>query len=119
MILDRLVVEDDVVHVHLDVRERVDEGTGDLGDLGLISTVDRDRPARHETIGDPRGVVAAPRVGVAARELPDPSFVVCHLFLNVVVKKRRDVTTPMPALWRDNAGLSQRAGVSLDRSRAS
>jgi hypothetical protein len=41
---------------------------------------------RHEMIGDPRGVVAAPRVGVAARELPDPSFVVCHLFLNVVVK---------------------------------
>jgi hypothetical protein len=44
VVLDRLVVEDDVVHEHLYVRERVDERTRDLGDLGGISTVDSDPP---------------------------------------------------------------------------
>ena len=37
VVLDRLVVEDDFVHEYLDVRERVDERTRDLGDLGGAS----------------------------------------------------------------------------------
>jgi hypothetical protein len=93
VVLDRLVVEDDVVHVHLYVRERVDERTRDLGDLGGISTVDRDRTARDEVVCDLRGVVATPGVGVAARELP---------YAATLELGRR----------RDNARVGQRAEMS-------
>src|SRR5207245_2386591 len=76
--LDHLVLEDDIVHEHLDVRERGDERACDLRDLRGLTAVDRDRPARNEMVRNSRGIVAAPRIGVAAREVTHTSLIVFH-----------------------------------------
>src|SRR4029453_585125 len=72
VVLDVLVCEDDVVHEHLDVRKRRNEGLRDLCFLGGLAAVDGDRAARREVAGDPRGIAAAPRFRVAAREVAYP-----------------------------------------------
>jgi hypothetical protein len=79
VVLDHLVFEDDVVHEHLDVRERGDEGARNFGYVRGLAAVDGDRPARDEMARDCRGIVTAPRLGVAPREIAYTGLIECHL----------------------------------------
>jgi hypothetical protein len=88
-----------------------------LRHLGRISTVDRDRPARHEVIRDPGRVVAAPRVGVAARKLAYPSLIVRHPCLLSSRLELFDASALLRGRSRDNSGVCQRARMSLDQPR--
>ena len=45
------------------------------------SAVDGDRPARYEVARDRSGIVTAPRVGVAPREVAYAALIECHLGL--------------------------------------
>jgi hypothetical protein len=62
------------------------------------------RPAGHVVIRDPRWVVAAARVGVAARELAYPSLIVPHPYL---LSSRID----LPRLTLSAQGLADNIGV--------
>ncbi len=73
--LDRVFLEEDVVHEHLNVRESGHERARDLRDLRGLAAVDRDRSARREVPGDSGGIMAAPRFGVAASEVAYPILI--------------------------------------------
>src|SRR5438067_1874128 len=69
VVLDRLVLEDEVVHEHLNVRKRIHERARDFRDLRGLAAVDRDRAARCVVAGDFGGIMVGPRHGVGAREV--------------------------------------------------
>src|SRR5262249_35628204 len=77
--LDRVSLECDVVDEHLDVRERSKEPARDVGDLRRLAAVDRDRPSWDEVTGNLCRIVAAPRVCVAACEVPHARLIERHL----------------------------------------
>ena len=69
MELDRVFLEEEIVHEHLNVRERGHERARNLRDLRGIAAVDRDRAAGRVVVGHSGGIMAAPRLGVRAPEV--------------------------------------------------
>src|SRR5205085_674594 len=75
-VLDALALYDEVVHEHLQIRERDHERTGGLRDGGAPNrgrpVVDGKRTAGRVVLRHARRILAAPRVGVPPGELTQP-----------------------------------------------
>ena len=73
--LDRLALEDDVVHEHLEVWKRRDETVDHIRDRRLRAAVDRDAAGWGVERRDLSRVVGSPGLRISLRELPHSSIV--------------------------------------------